>query len=353
MEKKEYTSPIGLTSQFRFCGAAFRIDLNKGCFYGCNYCFINNRHKNNSKMGQRNNEITFASIKKIERMFINSIDKGQVNTFDKELLNRKTPLHLGGNSDPFINKKLALEFIDITKKYAYPILISTKSCLDEQYLSNFDNKIHAFQVSLISKNQNVIDLFEKNTPSAKDRIDFIKRLHRLGFWVSVRIQPLVNLNEGLELIDELINYVDFITIEHLKLQPENIEKSEILKKLTPEFKYKKVGNSMNVLSEIKYKNIQKIKQHVNGRVKLGFGDNDMHIYSDTNNCCGIDTINENFNNWLNYNSLAIKKGVKNLFIPNNNPSVFPYIKKTGENYKCWVDSYVIKNKYYTQDNKLF
>ena len=36
---------------------------------------------------------------------------------------------------------------------------------------------------------------------------------------------------------------------------------------------------------------------------VGVGDNDLHHLSQSRCCCGIDTINDNFNNYLKYNQV--------------------------------------------------
>ena len=43
---KEYNNPLLHTSQFPMCGNAFRCDTYKGCSFGCEYCFANNRGSN-------------------------------------------------------------------------------------------------------------------------------------------------------------------------------------------------------------------------------------------------------------------------------------------------------------------
>jgi len=349
MEAKQeyYTSPIGITSQFRFCGNCFRIDTYKGCNFGCEYCFINNRHKNNPRMTDRLTNIKPANIKQIERLFKNAIDNKQTNTLEKELINRYTPLHLGGNSDPFqsIEKKhrVTFEFLKLSKHYQYPVMISTKTGnIEDEYFNVLDKNIHAFQISLISDSEKFIKKYEKNT-NVKKRIELIKKLKSLGFWVSLRVQPLIDVNEALSVIKEVHKYIDFITIEHIKLQNDNLESVKKVKELLniPESHWIRKGNSDIIKTEIKKSNIELIKKYTN--IPIGCGDNDLHELSDTKNCCGIDVINENFNNWLKYNSMALNMGINQPTNLESKMNVFPYIKK---DFLHTYDDYV---KYYTDN----
>ena len=41
-KNESYSKPLGLTSQFRFCGNPFRLDFYKFCSFGCKYCFARN-----------------------------------------------------------------------------------------------------------------------------------------------------------------------------------------------------------------------------------------------------------------------------------------------------------------------
>ena len=47
-----YKYPMALTQQFKHCGNPFRIDVYKGCDFGCNYCFANARGGNITKCFQ-------------------------------------------------------------------------------------------------------------------------------------------------------------------------------------------------------------------------------------------------------------------------------------------------------------
>jgi DNA repair photolyase len=347
-----YTSPVGVTSQFRFCGNCLRVDLLKGCSFGCEYCFINNSHINNPQNANRNESISKTKIRIFENIFKNAIDENKTNNLINELVSRKTPFHLGGNSDPLQDINLFNSFIELTKKYNYPVIISTKQILSDKELLKCDQNIHAFQISLFTDNEITKNIFEKNTTLVFERIDFIKRLHENGFWVSVRIQPLIYFNEAVSLLNKLSGIINFATIEHIKLQGGNKESFNRVLALLPKLPFVKSGNSVVLLPEYKYQNIMKLKEQFKNII-FGFGDNELHMYSDTLNCCGIDTINQNFKNWLSYNSMVINKGDTTGFIPENKILVFPYIEKTGNCYKEYVDSYVKKYKYYKPDQRLF
>lgn len=352
MEEKLYLNPIGLTNQFRFCGNCFRLDTYRGCSNGCKYCFLHNANEKNNRVIGLNNINPFpADIKIIQNLFKNAFETDrEYKNINIELLRHKVPLHLGGLSDPFQEcekeYEITKEVLKLSNKYSYPIILSTKGkYIDDEHFNLLNKDIHAIQISLFSDNQKSIEKFEKNTPSVNDRIELIKKFKNLGFWVSLRIQPLIYIDEAISLIKKVENYIDFITIEHLKLPADNTEKREfLLNLLSDDIRpfYKRRGREYELEKQIKLKNINKIKE--NCKIKIGIGDNDLMLLSDTNNCCGIDTINKNFDNWLKYNKITIEKTkCRNYWCPSCKlTNIYPYITKTGSFYKECVD-YYIKN----------
>ena len=302
---KTYANPLLPTSQFPMCGNCFRADMYKGCAFGCDYCFANNRGGNFER------DFQVANVDLIRKWFKEAIEDGDVSNIKKECLNNRVPIHLGGLSDPFQKceekYRASYRFLEISKYYKYPVNISTKtSHLDDMYWEILDPKIHTFSLSILGYSDEYVRTWESATPLATERIAFAKELKERGFWVSIRIQPIILMEEVEKLIKASENYVDYYTVEHLKLPVDN---ADVCKRLLQKMYGVKTqlvakGREYEFDSVTKRKNIEYIKSITN--VKIGCGDNDLHVLSDSLNCCGIDTMPKAFKNWLKYNSMYIK-----------------------------------------------
>lgn len=323
MRSDSYSNCMELTSQFTMCGNCFRVDMYKGCDFGCVYCFVTNNSLKQNKTWR------IADVKKVKDWFIEALDINMTHTLKHELLNRRVPLQLGGRSDPFQHREwkygATKELLSISKQYSYPISISTKvGHLPDEYFEVLDPELHAFQVSLIGLSEDYIRKFELNTPSPQERISFIRKLKDKGFWVSLRLQPLIDIDEGVALIKEVQDSIDFCTVEHLKVAAGGSERYEIFK-LLPDYiqKYNltfiRRGSELEFDTHLKKKHLELIKSEVN--VKIGCGDNDLHPMSDSLNCCGVDLMPEAFKNWWQCNSMYIKMtGNWDVWCPRNSVS---------------------------------
>lgn len=342
-----YKYPIALTQQFKFCGNPFRIDLYKGCDFGCKYCYASSRKGNYSSV------FDIADFTIIEKLFYKAFDtQKEYKDITIELLRHKVPLHLGGMSDPFQKREweyeLTYKFLQLSNKYNYPVMISTKCAyLPDKYWEVLNPDIYAFQISLIGLNDNFIRQHESNTPTAKERTEFIKQLHNKGFWVGLRIQPLIDVQEAILLIKYIENYINYITVEHLKIPKDNKTVFDIYDKIfnVKENYYDYGRRNYEVKKEIKEENIRKIKSIT--KIPVGVGDNDLHRITDSRCCCGIDTINENFNNWLKYNETYFVTGdycKDEIWYPKSNcRSCFNSNMRISDNFrtvKDYVDHYI-------------
>lgn len=308
MEKQKletYTSPIGMTQQFRFCGNPFRIDMYKGCDFGCKYCFANS-----SQAKGHNDGFAIAKFKSLESLFKKALETDEPSKdVTIELLRHRVPLHCGGMSDPFQQRefeyKLTYKLIELSNKYNYPICFSTKQCnLPDEYFEILNPEIHAFQVSIMGWDDEFIKKYETNTTTAKQRLAFVKKLREKGFWCAIRIQPLVDIEQAKKLVTKAGAAPNYIVVEHLKIPNDNDTVKCLFQKEYSNLFYKSPMNMRNIeLSpDVKEKNISIIKELANKNgVLVGVGDNDLHYLSQSRCCCGIDTINENFSNYLKYN----------------------------------------------------
>ena len=75
---KTYANPLLPTSQFPMCGNCFRADMYKGCAFGCDYCFANNRG------GKFERDFQVANVDLIRKWFKAAIEDGDVSTIKKE-----------------------------------------------------------------------------------------------------------------------------------------------------------------------------------------------------------------------------------------------------------------------------
>ena len=343
-EEKIYKYPIALTQQFRMCGNPFRIDTYKGCSYGCKYCFANTNGFTSK------NNFMISDFDKVTKLFYQAFETDkEYKSLNVELLRHRVPLHLGGMSDPFqiaeAKYGLTYKLLELTKRYKYPMMISTKaSSLPQSYWDILDKNYHALQISLCGIHEEFIRNIEKNTPTPMQRILFTKALKsKWGGWVSIRLQPLINLEEAIEVVKATSHIVDYITVEHLKISTDDSEHRKFWFNLSGHdvADYYRAGKNYELETKYKLNNINRLKEI--SKCKIGCGDNDLHEHSDSYNCCGIDTINENFNNWLKYNSMYIgmTQDRTSWYPKSNCSSCFNSdCRIKGYGYKDYVDDFI-------------
>ena len=298
--KDSYSNPLALTSQFRFCGNPFRLDFYTFCSFGCKYCFARNIR------GQQDFDYAYAKFDIVEALFKKAFESNsETKSIVVELLRHRVPIHVGGLADPFqpieFEMELNYKLIQLSNKYNYPLIFSTKQAeLPQKYWDILDPKIHAFQISLISDDDDYVRQYEDNTPSATERLNFLRKLKDKGFWCSIRIQPLIDLDKALSLCDKINGVADYVTVEHLKINTDNPVIKELFKDQIENYKRTSILRNLELDKETKEHNIEVVKQHLN-KTLVGVGDNDLHYLSQSRCCCGVDTINENFSNYLKYN----------------------------------------------------
>lgn len=341
-----YNECIQLTRQFAFCPNAFRVDLYKGCDFGCKYCFAN---MNWTQYGKSNHDT--ANINKIKRIFNTALETDKASKdILVELVRHRVPIHCGGMSDPFQKREwelnLTKQLIELSNSYDYPIQFSTKtSKMPDDYMEILNPDIHAFQVSILGYDDDYIKCWECNTSTAQERLDFVDYLINRGFWCGIRIQPIINISQ-VEKLCYNINNASYVTVEHFKsIFDVKGAMLAFLNQVENKHDYEMSKGKLQFKRDVKIKNIKTIKNILNAKnIKVGVGDNDLHYMSDSRCCCGIDTIGESFNNYLKYNLTYMCTGDFNadLFIPQCNPRKHINDQKYGLKIDCkqYVDDYI-------------
>lgn len=314
MNNKVYGNCLKLTQQFRFCPNAFRVDTYKGCNFGCKYCFANADAENFKSSKYEFSKC--ADIKQIKNTFAKAFDTDkEYDELNIELLRHRVPLHCGGLADPFQKREeqdgITHQLIELSNHYNYPILFSTKSdYIKSETLNILNPNIHAFQSSLIGLSDEFIRKWETNTPLPKDRIKFLQLLKSKNFWIAIRLQPLIDIKEASDLLEFIKDLPNYITVEHLRLPTPHVSLYQEFLKYYPD-KENIVNHSrmFEVITSVKKEHIKIIKKiaHKYG-YKVGVGDNDLHFLSESRCCCGIDCINEQFQNYLKYNVTYMTTG---------------------------------------------
>lgn len=322
----KYHECMQLTSQFKFCPNAFRIDMYRGCDFGCRYCFANMEafHETGTGLSVWRN----ADIGEVKRKFEWAFETDKESkSVVVELLRHRVPLHCGGMSDPFQKREwelhLTKQLIELSNKYDYPISFSTKACcLPRDYFDILNPKIHAFQVSIMGLDYNYVTQWETHTPRPTDRAEFVQLLRGMGFWCSVRIQPIIDIEKVLDMIDMFEDIPSYYSAEHLHVIADSYSAQKALMDNIKNFDDFCVNGGVTEFKhEVKIKNMQRIIEKANSYgVKVGVADNDLHFMSQTRCCCGIDTI-EAFSNYLKFNSCYMSTGesdIEHIWIPQSN-----------------------------------
>lgn len=343
-----YKECIQLTRQFTFCPNAFRVDLYKGCDFGCQYCFANMVWCQHKKTGSN---YDIGDINKIKRLFHTALETDKTSKdIIVEMIRNNVPLHCGGMSDPFQAREkkygLTKQFIELSNQYYYPVQFSTKAneFPDNSYWEIINPDIHAFQVSIMGYNDDYIRKWECNTPTAKERLKFVQKLKNKGFWCGVRIQPIIDIEQAEKLCNH-INNVDYVTMEHFKTVTDIMEIRDAIIRLYPDARQLTISNGkIEVRKDIKIANIKRLKKILNDKgIPVGVGDNDLHYMTDGRCCCGSDRI-DRFKNYLKYNLTYFCTGehTGNEWIMKCNPRKHINDQKYGLKIDCkqYVDEYI-------------
>ncbi|OUR93726.1 hypothetical protein A9Q84_19890 [Halobacteriovorax marinus] len=176
------------------CYYGLQIDSYvNGCFHDCQYCWAKT---DLTKSNQWNNPMPVPiDITEFWKILYTIFETNEPHAL-RAIIEKRTPLRIGSLSDPFMtmDKKynVTLEMLKILNHYDYPVVILTRShhIVEKRYLDVMNPKLVAIQISLPSLNEEFTKLLEPGAPSPIKRLEALKVLSDLGFWTTVRLNPL-------------------------------------------------------------------------------------------------------------------------------------------------------------------
>lgn len=185
---------IGATSDCMQCFYGFQLDTYmSGCSHDCIYCWAKSEL---SKIGQWNNTTPIPiDISSLWELFYKAFETDEKFPL-RTILLKRIPLRIGSMSDPFLamekKYKNTLETLKILKLYNYPCLILTRSEMvaDDAYIKVMDPKRTSVQFSILSLDENLVNILEPGAGSPKKRLEALKKLNEAGIWSSIRLNPL-------------------------------------------------------------------------------------------------------------------------------------------------------------------
>jgi DNA repair photolyase len=183
----------------------YTINPYVGCEHGCTYCyarFIKRFTGHREEWGQ------FVDVK------VNAPTLLQ-HEMTKKRVGRVWMSGLCDPYQPFEKKyELTRRCLEILSRHGWPVTIQTKSPLvlrDIELLKEFKGLEVTF--SIATGDEEIRQLFEPNSPSLRERIETLEKLHSEGIRTTAMIAPMLPKPEGL--VDQLRGKVDRVLIDRM------------------------------------------------------------------------------------------------------------------------------------------
>jgi DNA repair photolyase len=176
-----------------------------GCEHACTYCY--------ARFMKR-----FTSHKEAWGEFVD-VKVNAVGLLKNEIKNKKVGrVWISGTCDPYqpLEKEYELTkgCLEILLKCGWPITVQTKSPLilrDIELLTK-SNGIEV-GLSITTSNENIGRVFEPKSPSVRERIETLEKLHSTGIKTFAMIAPILPQSEGLAAW--LSGKVDYVLIDRM------------------------------------------------------------------------------------------------------------------------------------------
>ncbi len=192
--------------------AKLALNIYIGCEHGCKYCYV-------PKILRRKKEDFHLNIKVRDNIL--SLAEEDAYKLSKE--GCKDKILLCFTCDPYqpIEIKLGItrEILKILNRYNLNFQVLTKGGLEAVRDFDLYKKGDAFATTLTFANEEYSKLYEPRAPDPESRIASLIEAKKYGIKTWVSLEPIINLNQTLKLIDMTYKYVDKYKIGKINYDP--------------------------------------------------------------------------------------------------------------------------------------
>ena len=207
MSKRTIYVPRGRAFEY----SPLACDLYKGCAHGCKYCY-GNKGANNAF------ENDVANLKPIP----NILEKIEADA--KKLEGDKREILFSFSSDPFFSAEatsVTMEALKICEKYNLNAQVLTKAgCKASVCFDMLERNNWRFGSTIIFGNDNLREEWEPNAAPILDRVAAVMEAHTRGIYTWVSIEPVIDPDSALKLMEMLKGYVSLWKVGKLNHMPE-------------------------------------------------------------------------------------------------------------------------------------
>ncbi|MBU2061570.1 MAG: hypothetical protein KKH44_06970, partial [Bacteroidetes bacterium] len=208
-----YPSPR-ISSELPDCSMPLTFDSYNFCSLGCSYCFAYIFKLNNPSLSTKEIQLKSINVNHLIDVMSGKFKSDYDQAFYEYFYKNKFLFHWGGLADPFCNFELAngvgYKLMNFLGDMNYPTLFSFKGAtiFQKKYSDLFakfsDQANFAFQVSMVTADDNMAKTVEVGVPLPQKRFAALKMLSDMGYWTILRLRPFIIGVTDCSL-DELLN----------------------------------------------------------------------------------------------------------------------------------------------------
>jgi DNA repair photolyase len=207
-----YSSPR-VSSEIMDCSMPMTFDQYNFCHYQCKYCFAFYFKSNNPSINKEDFHLKAVNIPELIKAISGEKKSGRGKIFYDLFYKNKFLFHWGGLGDPMCNfekvNKVGFPLIQALGEMNYHTLFSFKgnTIFQKDYVKLFEKyskqRNFAFQISMVTYDDDMAKNVEIGVPLPKERIKAIKMLSDMGYWTILRLRPyIIGITD--ESIDDLL-----------------------------------------------------------------------------------------------------------------------------------------------------